>query len=111
MNKYTAVGLAQAAAGGARILVLTVDQQDVRFAIDPCLPLATEAQARVYRTNGTARIDYTSGGSLTFRSHRANLRGLSADVIYLDAGVDERAPLLINDLYPLIATGGEITRA
>ncbi|WP_248240576.1 hypothetical protein [Microbacterium kunmingense] len=87
MNRYAAVGINQDAELGKRIIVLTVTTTESRAALEEIAALAP-AEASARRANGLESIRYPSGGRVTIRSHRQGTRGHSADVLYLDGGVD-----------------------
>lgn len=114
MNKYAALGLIMhAGTQGKHITVLTHSQGAARAELDQFLRVAEDAGiplSQVHRGNGRERLRFTTGGEILFRSARAEQRGYSTDVIYLDetAHTQLRDPY---DLQAMTATGGEIIRA
>lgn len=108
MNRYTADGLARAAEQGQRILVLCTSQHAANDAFRD-FQHTNHRPSHVGRVNGAQHLDYPSGGSIHFRSRRANgYRGLTVDVLYLDTLVDQEP---VDDAMPCIATGGELITA
>lgn len=94
MNRFAAVGLfAEAAAKGARILVLTPRRHEIGSALD-CFVRIDEVQAwpgvRVRRTNGDERIELGGRGRIVFHSVTSSLAGESADIVYIDDEADRR---------------------
>lgn len=89
MNRYAAAGINADAEQGKRIIVITALHSETRHALDEIAAQAT-TEVRVRRANGDERIDYPNGGRVIIRSHRQHLglRGVTADVLYLDGGVD-----------------------
>ena len=87
MNRYAAAGIALDIAQGKHVIVLTSSTHASREALDVIAPLAPEA-SRVSRANGAEQITCPSGGRVKLRSVRQGTRGLGADIIYLDEGVD-----------------------
>lgn len=114
MNRYAAAGIATDAHGGRRILVVTRNQAEAHTALEVIAQHSDHA-ARVTRTNGNERIDYLSGGRVTIRSHRGHgHRGITADTIYLDEGVDPELTIdQAASLMACLATSptGELIRA
>ncbi|MBD8477580.1 hypothetical protein [Microbacterium sp. CFBP 8794] len=90
MNRYAAAGINADAFKGKRIIVVTQDTTLSREALDQiaqAAPLGVDVTVR--RANGAERVSYpTTGGEVIIRSHRQGTRGVSADVLYLDEGVD-----------------------
>lgn len=90
MNKYAAVGLAEEAAQGRRILVITENQAEAQNSLTCFNTMDNPNVERVYRANGQERITFKSGGAIIFRSFRSQgHRGISVDTVFLDAGVDQ----------------------
>lgn len=87
MNRYAAAGIAFDAAQGKRVIVLTSSSLTAREALRAIAACAPE-QSIVVRTNGGERIVCPSGGQVKLRPMHHGARGLSADIIYLDEGVD-----------------------
>lgn len=89
MNKYAATGLAIAAAAGKQVLIVSSSRNIAMQALDDFERLEADIPgSRVSRVNGKERIEYISGGSIRFESHRSNLRGLSADIVFIDWDVE-----------------------
>lgn len=120
MNKFAAIGLTEDALhSGKRVLVITHSARP--YEMQELEAVAPEgAISRVVRANGRARIDYVNGGRVDFRSReqieRGGARGLSADVVFIDAGIDERVDDTIRfhrDLRLVVAASadGQVVRA
>lgn len=113
MNRYVAAGITLDALAGKRIIVLTATMLASRVALEDVATLAPVG-ATVRRANGMEGVTYPGGGSVTIRSYRQGARGHSADVIYLDEGVDAelRDPAAWDSLRASVATSphGEIIR-
>ena len=91
MNRFAALGLAVEAASGKSIIVVTRTVGQNRDVLDQlvAVPDASHCIAEVRRANGEQGIDYFSGGKVRIRSHGQGTRGMSADIIFLDDGVDQ----------------------
>lgn len=113
MNRFVAAGLLADAAEGKEIIIATADRRSCREAFtlveDAALRLAHRFPfARVLRSAGSERIFMCSGGWLRFVSGRNSLRGLTADIVYVDDAAAEREPA-----EPVVMSrpGGEVIRA
>lgn len=116
MNKFAALGLLEAAAQGKTVLVVEHTQGAAREALREFEPIAEEASSwvrRIRRANGGERIDMISGGRITFTSHRSSIRGMTADVVFIDWGVETDDPHFVDRAMHLIAgrPDAEIIRA
>lgn len=112
MNRYTALGLTADATEGKHILVLTRTTNEIREAVAEIARVALNAH--VERTHGRELVTFPRGGEIRVRSHGASLRGHSADVVYLDAGVGQDINLdTLSDCHLIVAASpsGEIIRA
>ncbi len=93
MNRFAAVGLFVEAAKGRRILVITPRGHEAHDALD-CFARIDEVQAwpgvLTSRANGAERIELGGRGRIDFRSARSSLRGMSADLVYIDDEADRR---------------------
>lgn len=89
MNRYAAAGITNDAyEAGLRIAVLSDSARGVRDAFNQ---IAQDAvSARIRRANGAERIDYPSGGAITFHRSVDHIRGVSADIIYLDGDAEHQ---------------------
>jgi hypothetical protein len=103
MNRYAAQGITRDAEGGKHVIVITINQRETSAALDELATCSAEAQ--VTRSRGHERIAYPTGGAVTICSYRQGLRGLSADVLYLDDRVrDTISPEALNEMLPALAT-------
>lgn len=90
MNRYAAEGISNDAYdAGLRIAVLSDSARGARDAFDEIEAHAAGA-SRIRRTNGAERIDYPSGGVITFHRSIDHLRGVSADIVYLDGDAERQ---------------------
>lgn len=111
MNKYTAMALSTVAhVNGRRVLVLSASQAELRVAFEHFAPLVGAPHiAKVYRANGTARVEFAGGGRIDFASVRSSMRGRAADVVFVDNDAhrrsltDEAMIELFNDLRAIVA--------
>lgn len=88
MNRFTAVGLLAEISTGTRIMALVENYGAARETTEG-LAEASGGICRVRRTNGDWRVDHPSGGCIYIRPvNGIGYRGLDADVLYLDAGVE-----------------------
>lgn len=90
MNRYTASGITNDAyEAGLRIAVLSDSARGARDAFDEIQHHSAGA-SRIRRANGAERIDYPSGGTITFHRSVDHLRGVSADIVYLDGDAEHQ---------------------
>jgi hypothetical protein len=90
MNRYAAEGITNDAYdAGLRIAVLSDSARGARDAFDEIEHHAAGA-AHICRANGAERIDYPSGGTITFHRSADHLRGVSADIVYLDGDAERQ---------------------
>lgn len=90
MNRYAATGITNDAyEAGLRIVVLSDSARGARDAFDEIQHHAAGA-SRIRKANGTERIDYPSGGTITFHRSVDHLRGVSADIVYLDGDAERQ---------------------
>lgn len=116
MNRFAAHGMIAEAQQGKRILVLAEAARTIRDEMDEVIRLLEGADPDTYdvrRARGAERISFPAGGCIRFQSALARIGGQSADVVFLDAGVDE---MLRNtdtwpDLHGIVRPHGEIVRA
>ena len=104
MNKYTARGLAEAASKGCfEIIVVT---RHPLSAMEEIPPHFYAAATSVSRANGKERVDFASGGSISFLHPGSDgHRGRQADVLYLDSDIPHTEhDALIKDYRPCIQT-------
>lgn len=116
MNRYAAHGIAlDAALNGKRVLVLTPIGRMIRDAMDEMLRVLERYDPDTYevrRAKGNESISFLSGGCVRFQSAQSNLRGQSADVVFLDVDVDRQISRdHLNDVHVIIQPHGEIVRA
>lgn len=90
MNRYAALGLVLDAYEGKRVVVLSPSHPAARDALDECARSPFAEGAEVYRANGAERILFGTLGSIRFQSVRRPLRGLTADVVFLDQDADRQ---------------------
>lgn len=110
MNKYAALGLAVEANDGKTVLVITgsaVHSEAARGWLERC----EIAPSRVCRRNGEAEVTYPSGGRVVFRSKRQGIRGLHADVVFVDSDTELTLEQMRALRPHVAATGGVIVRA
>lgn len=89
MNIFAAQGIAQEAAAERRFIVVTARNDESNRALDLIIAASNEKSiARIRRSSGLQCIDYDGGGRVIVRSYRQSIRGLLADVVFVDAGVD-----------------------
>lgn len=92
MNRFAALGLAaEALVSDSRIIVLTPRRRDISTAIgcfESVPDIAEYPGFRLRRTNGDERIDFGGRGRIDFTSVSSSLRGLSADVVFIDGDAD-----------------------
>lgn len=122
MNRFAALGLAaEALMSDSRIIVLTPRRRDISAAIgcfESVPEIAEYPGFRVRRTNGDERIDFGGRGRIDFTSASSSVRGLSADLVFIDDDADRslspaRLAALHADLDRVTAASerGEIVRA
>ncbi|WP_193596086.1 hypothetical protein [Microbacterium sp. YJN-G] len=114
MNRYAAAGISIDASAGKRIIVVTPIMGMIRSAMDEIIRSLDGVDPdsfRVRRANGAERIDFPSGGSIRFHSARSSMRGMSANVVYLDDNADREMTDAWRDLYAVTHPNGEIIRA
>jgi hypothetical protein len=121
VNRFAALGLAaEALVSESRIIVLTPRRRDIAAAIgcfESIPEIAEHPGVRVDRRNGAERIDFAGRGRIVFTSVSSSLRGMSADVAFIDEAADrslspERLATLQADLEFVTAASprGEIVR-
>lgn len=90
MNRYAAAGITNDAyETGLRIAVLSDSARGARDAFDEIQHHAAGA-SRICKANGAERIEYPSGGAITFHRSVDHLRGVSADIVYLDGDAERQ---------------------
>lgn len=90
MNRYAAAGITNDAyEAGLRIAVLSDSTRSARDAFNEIEHHAAGA-SRIRRANGAERIDYPSGGVITFHRSVDHLRGVTADIVYLDGDAERQ---------------------
>lgn len=90
MNRYAAAGITNDAyEAGLRVAVLSDSGRGARDAFDE-IQLHAAGASRVRRSNGSECIDFPSGGVITFHRSVDHLRGVSADIIYLDGDAERQ---------------------
>lgn len=94
MNRFAAAGLLMEAAKGKRILVLTPPARPASAAAVACLldvpEVADSPSVWVSQEPGYGCIDLGGRDRVEFRSVQSSLRGMSADVVYIDDEADRR---------------------
>lgn len=113
MNRFIAAGLLMDAAEGRQVIATFPDGRSFREAFilveDTALRLADRLPfARVLRSVGSERIVMCSGGWLRMVSGRNSLRGLTADVVYVDDPAAEHQPA---EFVVASRPGGEVVRS
>lgn len=115
MNRYSASGLVADARAGKTVLVITPMTAMIRHAMDEMIkgPLATVDldTYRVRRSDGEQGIEFRTGGRILMQSARHSIRGLSADIIYLDDGAERLMDDAWRDMNEVVRPHGEIIRA
>lgn len=116
MNRYAAHGIAlDAALSGKRVIVLTPTGIMIRDAMDEVIRSLERYDPDIYevrRAKGNESIRFLSGGYVRFQSAQSNLRGLSADVVFLDVDADRQISRdTLHDVHAIIQPHGEIVRA
>lgn len=90
MNRYAARGITEDAHyDGLRVAVLADSARGARAAFKEVTAHATTA-TNIRRTNGAERIEFLSGGTITFHRSVDSLRGVSADIIYFDGHAEHQ---------------------
>lgn len=90
MNRYAALGLVLDAYEGKRIIVLSPSLTAARDARNECARSPFAETADVTSNPEPGRMMFPSGGMLRFQPVRSSLRGLSADVVFIDEEADRR---------------------
>lgn len=116
MNRYAATGMMLDALDGKTILVLVHPGPALRAAMDEVRAVLPDDPDtfELRRTNGAEQIRLPSGSRIRFTHHHKldALRGMSADVVYLDPEVDRQLTVhQWNDLRAAVRPSGEIIRA
>lgn len=113
MNRYVVDGVLADLAAGRRVLVVSQTVNQGRYAFDDIVSALQDAGRHddviVRRANGAQRIEDRRGGWVRFCSVASSARGMTADVVFIDADptIEQLA-----DLMPVVAsTGGEVIRA
>lgn len=105
MNRYTASGLIADATDGKDILLVTRGARQTA-AFEELAALAGPVCV-LRRANGAQSITFPNGGRIRLTS---TPRGHTADIVYIDAGVDDDSAF-----YPVahaaVRPGGELIRA
>ncbi|MDJ1113224.1 hypothetical protein [Microbacterium dauci] len=110
MNSITARGLAdEAELRGKKVVVVSATVDHARDAFEEFEALGRPTVSHVTRANGRPRIDFVSSGSVRFVGHRQHgeLRGISADVVFVDWDVETSAA--IGELEELYDTARKMT--
>jgi len=114
MNKYAARALSESAQRGRHILVIVEAAEEAAHTIN-LFEEHGKGIRRTLRSNGSQRVDFESGGVITIRTRRSQRhRGLIADTVFLDAGIDQT---MSSDEYRSLAAcvaaspTGELVRA
>lgn len=118
MNKLAGMGMVMKAGIGRRVMVVTTSipeaMHEVQSALDEFLPSLDHAYT-VHKANGRERIEFNSGGGIRFFSNNLDIRGESADVVFVDWPIADSMSYrdLVYMFKPVIATSrdGEIIRA
>lgn len=121
MNEYAARSMLMDIAAGSRIVVIERDCRDVQTAV---IKFAREDEriqggATVRHANGAERVTHPGGGWIVFATPRSDrLRGLSADVVFIDNDADRvfegdriRLDRFRDDVAGVLATGGKVVRS
>lgn len=115
MNKYAAIGLIHEAMKGRSIAVITGIPAETNAALDEFSALLDDAREvrRISRTRDGGSIKFESAGRIEIRTETGGLRGITADVVYLDSGIAHRVDYaeVRADLMPALTPRGEIVRA
>lgn len=108
MNRYVVDGALADMRAGKRVVIAAESVAHARHCFHEFADRAVEGET-VRRANGQERIEHPSTGLILFRSVRGNaLRGLTADVVYLDA---DASPEQMAEVLPVVASsGGEVIR-
>lgn len=113
VNRYTLEGIVTDAAAGKRVAYIGRGAgkwlSDAVFVAEHECP---EKVDKVYRAHGGQRIDFTSGGRLTFHASEAGVRGISADVVVLDAEASQHERTMMSARAAIACkVGGELIQA
>ena len=113
MNRYTLEGMVSDAAHGKRVAYIGRRAggwlADAAFVAEHEWP---DRIARVYRAHGQQRIEFTTGGRLTFHATEAGVRGITADIAVLDEASSRNEQSLESARAAVMAcVGGEVIRA
>lgn len=119
MNRYAAAGLIHEAMNDKAVIVLSPNASmsvDAMNAVVSALGEVDPDAYRVRRTNGEQRVEFAWGGRICFGSVRTSLRGISADIVFIDQGADQTLSAtererLHSDLGGVLALGGEVITA
>lgn len=88
MNRYAALGLVLDAYEGKRIIVLSPSHNASRDALEECARSPFAEGAEVRRANGAERITFGTLGCIRFQNVLRPLRGMFADVVFIDEAAD-----------------------
>lgn len=118
MNKLAGIGMVMKAGIGRRVMVVTTSipeaMEEVQSALDEFLPSLDYAYT-IHKSAGHERVEFNSGGGIRFFSNTLDIRGVSADVVFVDWPIANSMDYrdLVYMFKPVIATSrdGEIIRA
>lgn len=93
MNKYAVLGMLIDVYDGKRLVVVERDYQAVQAAVrvfaEVVQAMDLAGVLTVRRANGAESVQHPSGGRVVFATPRSNrMRGLSADVVFIDNEAD-----------------------
>lgn len=110
MNRYVLAGVLADLVAGRRVLVVSAHLRESRVLLDQLVSEAVDDDLVVVvrRANGRESVELPrSGGSVVFRSVGQSMRGLEADVVFVDAYA---TPEVLHELEIVVAAGGELIR-
>lgn len=105
MNRYAAAGLIADAHAGKDILVVTRGTRQAHT-FDEIVTLAGPL-CEIRRANGAQRVTFPSGGRIRFDS---TTTGHTADIVFIDAGVDDDSAYYPH-AHEAVHPDGELIRA
>lgn len=121
MNEYAARSMLIDISAGQRIVVVERDYRAVHEAVRVIAAVNERVDwgAVVRLANGAERVTAPGGGWIAFATPLSNrMRGLSADVVFIDNDADRvlegdwvRTRVLWGDIAGVLATGGRVVRS
>ena len=111
VNRYVEAGLLADARDGRTVVVIQPRRRDAHSTFMALAQEARDSASAVLRANGRERIDFPSGGRVQFHTPGPGMRGVSADVVFIE-GWNELSEAQRSEIAPVVcARGGEVIRA